>query len=235
MPSCHEGAIRIVGGKARLVSDVYCDGLGACLGHCPLGAITIVEREADEFDEVAAMKHAAALSASPVESGAPRQCPGAMAQNLQFNVLGGNPNAASTGQPAGRPARCDSPGSDFPSSRLVNWPVQLRLVPPNAPYLQQADILLVADCVPVVCPDFHQRFVDDRPVIIACPKLDEAAANLEKLTQVIKIAGIRSITVLHVEVPCCTGLVRLCQAAIRATGKKVALDDVVVSVRGNVR
>jgi len=177
VPACEEGAIRVVGGKARVVSDVYCDGLGACLGHCPRGAISIVQRAAAPFD------HAAV-------------------------------------------APCHN------HSRLANWPVQLQLIPPTASYLRGADLLLVADCVPPACADFHTRFLDGRPVAIACPKLDNTQAYVKKLSDIIQTAQLRSITVVHMEVPCCTGLLHIAQAAVRHVGATIPVHDAVVTIRG---
>lgn len=228
VPSCAEGAIQIINGKARLVSDVYCDGLGACLGHCPQDAITIIEREADEFDEAAAHAHVARAQQKPVAA-LPQQpahaakkhggCPGMMLQQFQPS----------------RPSRPIATGDEGPSeSALSHWPVQLHLVPPGAPFLRGADLLLVADCVPFAMPDFHQRFLHGRPVVIGCPKLDDTGAYLDKLIAILQQAEIRSLTVVHMEVPCCSGLVRLAQAAIELSGSGVPMEDVTVSLRGKV-
>ncbi len=220
VPSCAEGAIQIVDGKARLVSDVYCDGLGACLGECPQGAITIVEREATAFDETAAHRHVAQLrqpkaAAAPLPGG----CPGKNVQDLRLSVLP-SPSAA-TSAPAA-------------PSALGNWPIQLHLVPPGAPFLKDADLLLVSDCVPFALADFHERYLQGRPVVIACPKLDSTQPYVEKLAAMFRLASIRSLTVVHMEVPCCLGLVRIAQAARQAAGVEVPLDEVVISTRGHV-
>ncbi len=224
VPSCAEGAIRIVEGKARLVSEVYCDGLGACLGQCPRDAISIIEREAPPFDEHAAHAHVAALQESKPARPAAGGCPGTAVRSLRLNIL-------PTG-PAARLAAGTGPAADRGPSRLANWPLQLQLVPPNAPFLQDAEVLLVADCVPVAHPDFHRRFLDGRPVLMGCPKLDHAAAHLQKLTQIIRVSGLRSITVLHMEVPCCTGLVQIAEAAVAQAGGGVPIHDVTVGVDG---
>ena len=223
VPSCAEGAIQVIDGKARLVSDVYCDGLGACIGHCPQDAIHIEEREAEEFNEQAAHRHVASLksSSSPRPGGG---CPGTAAQNL-FHVLPSSP----------RPGRSiPQQTSDSPPSVLGNWPVQLHLVPPHAPYLLEADLLLVADCVPFAYADFHRRFLRGKPVVIGCPKLDDAPAYVEKLAAILVQASIRSLTVVHMEVPCCTGLVRIAEAALARAGRDVPLEDVTISIRGQV-
>ena len=228
VPSCAEGAIRVVDGKAKLVSDIYCDGLGACLGHCPQGAISIREREAQPFDERAAAPHLAA-SAQPLATvSASGGCPGASAMQLRI------------GSPASRMPRdrevniADQAAGEEAASGLANWPVQLHLVPPQAPYLQHADVLLVADCVPFAYADFHRRFLDGRPVVIGCPKLDDGRLYVQKLAQIILAAKLRSITVLHMEVPCCTGLLRIAENAVRTAGVEVPVRDVTVSIRGKV-
>jgi Pyruvate/2-oxoacid:ferredoxin oxidoreductase delta subunit len=228
--ACAEGAIQIRDGKARLVADVYCDGLGACLGECPQGAIRVIEREAADFDEEAAKHHVATLRTAPAESSLPCGCPGSAVRNLKLEVLASP--AAARGAVAGR----DNMGNDVPAepSALGNWPVQLRLVPPNAPFLRGADLLLVADCVPFALADFHRRFLVGRPVVIGCPKLDDGQQYVEKLAAILSASGARSLTVVHMEVPCCTGLVRIAEAAKQAAGSDVPLRDVTISIRGEV-
>jgi Pyruvate/2-oxoacid:ferredoxin oxidoreductase delta subunit len=212
--ACAEGAIKIINGKARLVSDTYCDGLGACLGHCPENAITIEQREAAEFDEEAVKarlgqeaKHAEPLFA----------CPGLAAH--QFRPQ----------QPA---VQQDS--TQAVPSQLGHWPVQLKLVSPTAPYFADADLLLVADCVPFAMGDFHQRFLKGHSVAVGCPKLDDAGFYIEKLAQILQASNIRSLTVVHMEVPCCSGLTRVAREAIALSGRTMGFDDVTVSLRGEV-
>lgn len=222
--SCAEGAIAVIDGKARLVSEIYCDGLGACLGHCPQGAITVEEREAAAFDEAATQKHLDNLKraqAAPAlhVTDTPHQCPGSMMRSF------GRPAAAA--QPAHTPA------SSIPSE-LANWPIQLTLVPPMAPYLQGADILLVADCVPFAYADFHRRFLKDKPVIIGCPKLDQMDAYAKKLAEIIRVAKPKSLSVLHMEVPCCSGFTRLAQYALQTTASDLPLTDVTIGIRGEI-
>jgi ferredoxin len=223
--ACAEGAIQIVDGKARLVSDVYCDGLGACLGECPQGAITITERDAVPFDEAAARRHVAQLrEPEPAAALCSGGCPGSRVQDFRLSVLSVAPDAPKGPASLSLAAR----------SALGNWPVQLRLVPPDAPFLHDADLLLVADCVPFALADFHERYLQRRPVVIACPKLDNAQPYVEKLAAMFTLASIRSLTVVHMEVPCCTGLVRIAQAARLAAGVEVPLHEVVISTRGAV-
>ncbi len=224
--ACVEGAIRIEGGKARLVSDTYCDGLGACLGHCPQDAITIEEREAEAFDEAVVQKahatHGPAAGATPRPApfpASPCACPGAAQRTIQ---------RPTTTCPAGGP-------TEGPASELRNWPVQLGLVSPNAPYLQGADLLLVADCVPFAHGRFHQDFLrGGRPVVIACPKLDIAMPHLPKLTQILVDAQPRSVTVVRMEVPCCGGLTRMAQAAVVAAGVAVPITEITIAIQGGI-
>jgi Pyruvate/2-oxoacid:ferredoxin oxidoreductase delta subunit len=226
VPSCAEGAIQIVDGKARLVSDVYCDGLGACLGTCPQDAIRIVQREAKPFDEHAARRHV--QRAEPVGEGsaASAVCPGSAARDLRLATRpAGPPQSAASGA---------DQGADAPASALGNWPVQLRLVPPNAPFLRDSDLLLAADCVAFAYADFHRQFLQGRPVVIGCPKLDDAPAYVDKLADIVTQSSIRSITILHMEVPCCTGLVRIAAAAIAQSGRNIPLNDATISIRGEL-
>jgi Pyruvate/2-oxoacid:ferredoxin oxidoreductase delta subunit len=222
--SCAEGAIAVIDGKARLVSDIYCDGLGACLGHCPQDAITIEEREAPAFDEAETQKHLARLRSRQAAPAAipvmdmPHQCPGSAMHSFDRSAA-----APSSAMPAG----------PMPSE-LSNWPIQLTLVPPMAPYLQGADILLVADCVPFAYADFHRQFLKDKPVIIGCPKLDQMEAYAKKLTEILRLAHPQSLTVLHMEVPCCSGFTRLAQYALRAAESAIPLTDVTIGIRGDI-
>lgn len=221
--SCAEGAIAVIDGKARLVSEIYCDGLGACLGHCPQGAITVEEREAAAFDEAATRKHLTNLQRAQAATlrvtETPHQCPGSMMRSFD------RPAAAvqSDGPPVG----------NIPSA-LSNWPIQLTLVPPMAPYLQRADILLVADCVPFAYADFHRRFLKGKPVIIGCPKLDQMDACAKKLTEIVRVAKPESLSVLHMEVPCCSGFTRLAQYALQAAASDAPLTDVTIGIRGEI-
>lgn len=226
VPSCAEGAIQIIDGKAKLVSDVYCDGLGACLGTCPEDAIRIVERDADPFDEEAARRHVESHEHHAAGAPTSHACPSMAVHDLRMaaHPPGNQPSSASaTGDPA-----------DALPSALGNWPVQLRLVPPSAPFLQDADLLLVADCVPFAYADFHRRFLPGRPVVVGCPKLDDAPFYVDRLAAILAQSSIRRLTVVHMEVPCCTGLVRIAQSAIAQSGRNVPLDDVTISIRGEV-
>ena len=211
--ACAEGAIKIINGKARLVSETYCDGLGACLGHCPEDAITIEQREASEFDEEATKAYLAREKKPDVGFA----CPGLALQ--QFDV------AAEAG-----PVE----SSEAAPSQLGHWPVQLKLVSPTAPYFADADLLLVADCVPVAMADFHQRFLKGRSVAMGCPKLDDAQYYVEKLGDILRSNDVRSLTVVHMQVPCCSGLTRLAQLALSQAGKDIPAEDVTIGLRGEV-
>jgi Pyruvate/2-oxoacid:ferredoxin oxidoreductase delta subunit len=224
--ACAEGAIEIRDGKARLVADTYCDGLGACLGECPRDAIRIIEREAGGFDEALMHKRLADLDAKRKPQQSPAGCPGAAIQAWPAHrpavPLHGLSKPLAAGPAAGE------------VTSLSNWPIQLRLVPPHAPFLRGADLLLVADCVPFAMPDFHSRLLDGRPVVIGCPKLDDGQAAVEKLAAIVAACDVRSVTVVHMEVPCCTGLVRIAEAAVQRAGGSVPLKHVTISIRGQV-
>ncbi len=213
--ACAEGALKIIDGKARLVSDVYCDGLGACLGHCPQGAITVEKREADAFDEEATKAYLAEQAQPPAV------CPGLAAH--MFDEV--NKDEKPT----------DSEEMSLPArSQLGHWPVQLKLVARTAPYFDGADLLLVADCVPIAVADFHHRFLKGRAVAMGCPKLDDIQFYVEKLSDILRANTIRSLTVVHMEVPCCSGLTRVAKMAVAACGKAMSFDDVTVGIRGDV-
>lgn len=229
--ACAEGAIQIVDGKARLVSDVYCDGLGACLGHCPQDAITVEPREAEAFDAAAAPgpQHPPTTPAT----NSPGQRPVPPPATLPMPSAGGCPGLrlASLKRPSPAPAAAGQPVE----SRLANWPVQLRLIPPGAPFLQGADLLLVGDCVPFAYADFHRAFLGaGSPVAIACPKLDNAEAHVDKLASILQTAGLRSLRVLVMEVPCCHGLIRIAEAAMARAGVNIPLSTVTVGIHGDI-
>jgi len=230
--ACHEGALKMVAGKASLVSDSYCDGLGNCLPECPTGAIKIVEREADPFDEAAVAAKQATVPADPVppaRSAPPREtpvappplacgCPGKMAKTItrvsasEFDV--------------------QRPASGVPSS-LVNWPVQIKLVPITAPYLKNAALLIAADCTAFAYPDIHRRFMPGKVTLIGCPKLDEVD-YAEKLTALFQTNDIRSVTVLRMEVPCCAGIANAAKQALVNSGKMIPWHVVTISTDGTI-
>jgi len=212
IPSCAEGALQIIDGKARLVSEKYCDGLGACLGECPQGAISVEERTASDFDEEAVALHLAARGRQDT----PCACPSA--ETKIFDIE----------NPVGVKAK-EEP------SRLTHWPVQLTLVSPGAPFLRNADVLLTAHCVPFACAAFHGQMLADHGLLIACPKLDDFAAHLAKLTEILKKSGVRSLTVVHMEVPCCSGLVYMAREAVKMSGISVPVSEITIGIHGEVK
>ncbi len=231
--ACHEGAIALVDGKARLVKDSYCDGLGACLGECPQGAITIEEREANAFDEAEVKAHLAGGASAPAPPGpspapAPAKahagCPGLRAMSLDDRPRRG----------AARPAAPNVPPAGDVASELRQWPIQLHLVPVSAPYWDQADLLVSADCVAHAYGAFQAELLRGRRLIIACPKLDETDSYVGKLAAIVRQNAIRSVTVAHMEVPCCNGLVRIVEQALAQSGKVVPYHRVQIGIRGDV-
>lgn len=242
VPSCAEGALQIVDGKARLVADVLCDGLGACLGECPTGALTVISRDAVEFDEGLVAAHLETLGQSRI----PRaHAPVPPVPAIIPMVAAPTPASMAPshgGCPGSRmqvlaepPAAPTAAASEPSSSRLRQWPVQLHLVPPDAPFFRKRDVLLAADCVPVAVGDFHTSFLDGRGLAIACPKLDShLEVYAEKLTAMIDHAGIRSLTVAIMEVPCCGGLIRLAQQAMARASRPVPFRVVTIGIRGQV-
>ncbi len=235
VPSCAEGAIQIIDGKARLVADNLCDGLGACLGDCPQDAITIEERNADAFDEAAVEEHlqqsvqAVPLKHQPAPALHGGGCPSAQVRSFA-PPAGGCPSARLAS--FDRPPAADRPAAGPAPSRLAQWPVQLHLVPPTAPFLRGADVLLAADCAPFAYADFHEELLKGKALLIACPKLDDTAPYLDKLTAMIRESQVRSLTVVHMEVPCCSGLLHLARRAIAESGREIPLETVCIGIRG---
>jgi Pyruvate/2-oxoacid:ferredoxin oxidoreductase delta subunit len=213
IPSCAEGAIQIINGKAQLVKDVYCDGLGACLGKCPQDAITIEQREAEEFDKQAAHEHV--QTTKKTVSVPPVSCPSA--QPMQFNLQ--EPTETS-------PQR--------QKTELTMWPVQLKLLPPYAPFLKEADLLIAADCVPFAYPNFHQDFLKNKVLTVGCPKLDDVSLYRNKLAEIFRTANIKTITIVNMEVPCCFGLKRLVEEAMELAGKHIPLRQTTISIKGEI-
>ena len=217
VPACAEGAIQIVDGKAKLIRERYCDGLGACLGECPQGAISVEEREAEEFDEEAAKHHSE-------EAGHDREklpCGCASASVTQFET-----------QRAGESA---SREAVYQPSTLGHWPVQLSLVPPTAPFLKGADLLLVADCVPFAYANFHQDFLRNHALLVACPKLDDFEAHQRKLVDILRHSQVKSLTILRMEVPCCSGLTHMAKQAIHLSNKDIPLREITIGMKGDLK
>jgi Pyruvate/2-oxoacid:ferredoxin oxidoreductase delta subunit len=242
VPSCAEGAIEIIDGKARLVKDQYCDGLGACLGECPQDALHIVEREAEEFDEEAAMEHVRKTHAakSPVNNNqAARHEHGLHSHSGHGHGHthggGGCPGSRMRilNQEAPIPEAAGSGDISFSlKSQLQQWPVQLTLVPIRAAYFENADLLITADCVPFAYPDYHPKLLKGKKVVVGCPKLDDLDAYIEKLTAIVEANNLNSITVAFMEVPCCSGMVYAAEQAVRASGKDLKVNKIRITLDG---
>jgi len=243
---CSEGALKIIDGKAKVVNESFCDGFGDCIGHCPTGALKIVEREAKEFDQAAVedhlrsnfgedavkkMREAQKVHESKSQIAAPRGghdhhhagggCPGSRMRT--FDRAAAANEAASNG------------GAEI-KSELTNWPVQLKLISPRNPIFSGADILVAADCVAFSYGDFHRKLLKGKPLVIACPKLDEDLDEyVEKLSTIFKTNELKSVTCAIMEVPCCGGLLRIVQEAIKLSGKAVLLKAMVVGVQGEIQ
>jgi len=228
VPSCAEGAIQVVDGKARLIAEKYCDGLGACLKECPQDALKVIERTADDFDEIAVEDHLKATGDAPGAHGGHKEeapampcgCPSARIQSFA---------SARDCEQANQPVA--QSGAD---SALTHWPIQIRLVPPSAPFLKGADLLVAADCTPAAYPNFHRDFLKGKAVMIGCPKFDEPQAYVQKFADIFKTAGVKSVTVLTMEVPCCQGLPVIVKKGMELSGKKIPLTQVIISAKGEV-
>lgn len=228
IPSCAEGAIKMINGKAVLSADNLCDGLGACLGECPQGAINIIERDADEFDEAEVAKHLKEIGKPPAADhghhdqhaekhhGHGGSCPGSRA--LSFEKPAGGAEESGSRQ-----------------SMLGQWPVQLQLVSTTAPYFQGADLLIAADCVPFAYADFHRDFLAGKAVVVGCPKLDDNQFYIQKLTELFRNSSLKSITVVKMEVPCCGGIAMAARQALTASGKEIPYKEVTIGIQGGIR
>lgn len=253
IPNCPEGAIQIIDQKACLISDLFCDGLGACIGHCPQGAITIEEREAIAYDEgkvmaniikqgpnviKAHLKHLQEhqelvylkqamdfLKRNKINITLEQAC------NHGVNSAGGCPGSRSVD--LRKPQVAKSVGVNLgQESELAQWPVQLHLVPVHAPYFEDADILIAADCVPFAYANFHQDLLKGKMLLVGCPKLDDLSRYQEKLGQIFQNNNIKSVTYAHMEVPCCFGLLPIIKEAISSTGKKIPFEDITITIKG---
>ncbi len=224
--ACHEGALVIENGKAKLISDSYCDGLGNCLPECPTNAITIEEREADAFDEELVKKNmenkASSVSAAPsVHAPQPPMfggCPGSRAMAIKRTA----PQAAPVSAPA-----------EAMTSELMQWPCQIKLVPVNAPYFDNCDLLIAADCTAFAYANIHKDFIKNRITLIGCPKLDEGDYS-EKLTAILANNDINSVKILRMEVPCCGGIVNAVKTALLQSGKMIPWSIVIIGTNGEI-
>lgn len=211
--ACAEGAIEVVDGKARLVSEIYCDGLGACLGECPKNALRIIEREADEFDPEAVeeyLKHK-----ETVKHDEKPCCPAMHIMTVKRS-----------GQ--------DVTGPSYGVSELTNWPVQIKLVPAAAPFLRNSHLLVAADCTAFAYYDFHRNFLQGKALLVGCPKLDDAEEYVRKFTEIFRTASVKKITILTMEVPCCSKLPKIIQKAMALSGKNIPIEEAIISTQGQV-
>lgn len=252
VPECHEGALQIIDGKARLISDLFCDGLGACLGHCPTGALTIVEREAEPYDERKVMDYIVKGGPNVIKAHLKH-----MRDHKEFEFLTqaidylndhgiGIPVLAEI--PEEKPSSCGCSGSQAQSfenddveedgqrqSHLTQWPIQMHLVSPTAAYYRNSDLLLAADCCAFSYGDFHKDFMKGKSVAIACPKLDSnKQVYLDKLISMINDANINSITVVIMQVPCCSGLAQMAKQAVEHANREVPITVIIIGVQGEI-
>ena len=258
IPGCPEGAIQMIDSKARLISDMFCDGLGACLGECPVNAITIEEREAEEYNEKIVMANIAKQGANTIKAhlmhledhGETAYLKEAVEyleennipvpnlkeeENFMHMQHGGCPGSKVMDFSDKKETQNQNDDGGQRPSQLKQWPVQLHLVPPTAPYYQGRDVVLIADCVGYAMGDLHKDFMKDKAIAIACPKLDSSQeVYLEKLTSMINNAKINTLTVLIMEVPCCHGLLALAQRAASQADRKIPIKSIVVSIQGDI-
>ena len=214
VPSCAEGALKIVDGKARLVKEIYCDGLGACLGECPTGALKVTEREAEDFDEKAVEEHLKEL-VPPQELKMASGCPSTQIRTFE------TPGAYSSN--SGRAV-----------SELSHWPVQIRLVPPNATFLRGSDLLVASDCTAVSSPNFHRDYIKGRAVVIGCPKFDDTYEYIRRFADIFKTSNVKSVGVLVMDVPCCSAMPSIVQQGMERAGKNIPMETITISSRGEV-
>ncbi|MGA1871010.1 MAG: ATP-binding protein [bacterium] len=218
--ACSEGAIQIIEGKAKLIEEKYCDGLGACLGECPTGALKIIEREADEFDAEAVEHYLNEKERLAEGSKMACGCPSTYVQELQgADRCEGE---QSTEEYSNRP------------SALTHWPVQIRLIPAQASFLKNADLLVAADCTTVASANFHGEFLKGRVVMIGCPKFDDPGPYIQKFADIFAQNSIKSITALVMEVPCCQGLPVMIKKGLEIAKKDIAIEKIIITAQGHI-
>jgi ferredoxin len=223
VPGCAEGALQIIDGKAKVVEDKYCDGLGACIGDCPTGALRIIEREAEAFDEEAVEQYLSEKKVEAEKETFPMPC-GCPSANLQSFGL------PTSSKETDKPTDIGESGE----SALSHWPVQIRLVPASAPFLKGADLLVLADCSAVAFPTLHRDLLKGKVVMMGCPKFDDASDYIKKFADIFKIAGIKSVTTVVMEVPCCSGLPVIVKKGLEATGREIPTEEIVIGTRGEI-
>ncbi len=214
--SCAEGAIAIIDGKARVISDKYCDGIGACIGECPEKALRIVERETDEFDEEAVTEHLEKLAEkeTPEEEKLPCQCPSSWAGAVKHENTTKN-------------------RGEKQQSTLDTWPIQIKLIPPNASFLNNSDLLVASDCTGFSCPNLHRDFLGGKTLLIGCPKFDDQAMYRNKFAEIFKHFNIKTVTVLVMEVPCCHGMPQIVKSGIIDAGKQMPIEVITLGINGS--
>lgn len=249
IPDCKQGALQIIDGKARLISDLMCEGIGACVGSCPQGAMQVISKEAAPYDEKTVMKRISAGGAHLIkahldhllEHGQKGYHQEAL-EYLQENNIPipeerqETPPKSSFSCPGTRVHSHERTKASSEASALGQWPVQLKLIPPTAPFLQGADLLLASDCSPTAAGDFHSRFLQGKALAIACPKLDSGTDEyIESLSLMIDQAGLNTINVLIMEVPCCAGLLEIAKEAARRAERKVPIKAMILSISGEMK
>jgi NAD-dependent dihydropyrimidine dehydrogenase PreA subunit len=228
VPDCAEGSLKIIDGKARLVADKLCDGLGACLGSCPTGALKVIQREADEFDEEAVeayleeeKKKAATKKPATMDCG----CASTHIQSFKPAPPAGGSPCQSANTPTQNPIKTGD-------SALTHWPVQIRLIPAHAPFLQNADLLVAADCTAVAVRNFQENYMEGKTVMMGCPKFDDAESYVQRFAEIISTCNLKSLTILIMEVPCCSAMNVIVRKAIEKAGKTVPVEQITISTRG---
>ena len=223
VPDCAEGSLQIIDGKVKLVSDNLCDGLGACLGSCPTGALQIIEREADDFDEEAVEVFLANKEQEAKPAAAQMDC-GCASTHIQ--TLKPVTPCQSANQPKSVPLGMAT------DSQLTNWPIQIRLIPPHAPFMQGADILIAADCTAAAAPGFQQKYLPGKTIMMGCPKFDDANDYVQRFTEIINSCNLKSITILIMEVPCCSAMNVIIKRALDQASVSVPVEQITISTRG---
>lgn len=223
VPGCAEGALQLIDGKARVVADKYCDGLGACMGECPTGALSLIERETDEFDEAAVETYLSEKEKGKTKEQSVLPC-GCPSTHIQTFIP--NESCKSANLPASLEGGVES--------ALSHWPVQIRLIPPTAPFLKEADLLVLADCCAVAYAHLHRDLITGKVVMMGCPKFDDVQDYIHKFTEIFKAADIRTITTVIMEVPCCSGLPMIVKKGMEAAGKKIPVEEIIITTQGNV-
>jgi ferredoxin len=215
---CAEGALQIIDGKAKVVSDTFCDGLGACIGECPTGALRIVEREAIPFDEEATKSHLAGKEKPTLPCG----CPSTHIQIFE---------KTSACEAANKPTHIERGEEE---SSLSHWPIQIKLIPASAPFLKGADLLVLADCTAVAFPSLHRDLMKGKVVMMGCPKFDDVQEYVGKFADIFKTAGIKTITTVVMEVPCCSGLPIIVKKGMEEANKEIPMQEIMLSLRGKI-